>query len=269
MDPADFPPGMDAYAPAQIARRVESIGITKARAPLAQTFALAILAGGFIALGGIFFTVVVTGSSAGFGVTRLVGGIAFSLGLVLVIVGGAELFTGNNLLAMAWAAGKISLGEVARNWVVVYVGNFVGALGAVGWVYLSGIAALAEGSVGQTMISIDRAKAELGVGEAIGRGVLCNALVCLAVWLCFGARSVADKILAIVFPITAFVACGFEHSVANMYFLPMGWLLVNGTEAALPITGILQNLAAVTVGNILGGTGLVALAYWFIYLRQA
>ena len=264
-------PLFDAYAPAQMAVRVRDIGVAKATAPVLTTLALAVLAGAFISLGALFYTVTVTyaadGPAAPFGLTRLAGGIAFSLGLILVVVGGAELFTGNNLIAMAWAAGRLSSGQVLRNWVWVYAGNLLGALGTVALVLLAGVHQLNDGSLGETAIRIARAKVSLDPVQAAARGVLCNVLVCLAVWLCMAARSVTDKILAIVFPISAFVACGFEHSVANMYFLPVGIALASSADAPIAWAGAFGNLAYVTLGNILGGTVLVAMVYWFIYLR--
>ncbi len=264
-------PMFDAYAPPQIAVRVREVGVAKATAPVATTFALAILAGAFISLGALFYTVTVTserGVGAPSGLTRLAGGVAFSLGLVLVVVGGAELFTGNNLIAMAWASGRIGTGQVLRNWGWVYLGNLLGALGTAALVVLSGVHGLADGAVGETAVRIARAKADLDSAEAVARGVLCNVLVCLALWLCMGARGVADKILAVVFPISAFVACGFEHSVANMYFLPIGLALAAVSSAPIALHDALSNLFFVTLGNILGGTILVALVYWFIYLRD-
>lgn len=198
---------------------------------------------------------------------RLAGGITFSLGLILVVVGGAELFTGNNLIAMAWAVGCVQTRQVVRNWIWVYLGNLLGACGTAVLVLLAGIHLLADGAVGETMVRIARSKIALDPLSAFARGVLCNVLVCLAVWLCMGARSVTDKIWAILFPISAFVACGFEHSVANMFFLPLGIALAAGSPMPLSLVDALSNLALVTLGNIIGGTVLVALVYWFIYLR--
>jgi len=261
----------DAYAPPEIAVRVREVGVAKATMPAMTTVGLAVLAGAFIALGAFFFTVTVTGergASAGpFGLIRLAGGLAFSLGLILVVVGGAELFTGNNLIAMAWAAGRIGTGRLLHNWGLVYVGNLIGALGTVALVLLAGVNGMAEGAVGETAIRIARAKAALDPVELVARGVLCNVLVCLAVWLCMGARSVTDKILATIFPISAFVACGFEHSIANMYFLPVGMALTWMGTAPIALGAALVNLALVTLGIIIGGTLLVALVYWFVYLR--
>ena len=264
-------PLFDAYAPAEVAKRVREIGIAKAQAPVAATFALAVLAGAFIALGAVFFTVTMTSGVAApppVGFLRLAAGMTFSLGLILVVVGGAELFTGNNLLAMAWASRRVTSAQLLRNWGLVYVGNLVGSMGTALLVWWAQVDQLNEGAVGDTMVSIARAKLSLDPVSAVVRGILCNVLVCLAVWLCMAARSVADKILAILFPISAFVACGFEHSVANMYFLPLGIALTVGSTSPLAVSAALSNLAFVTIGNIVGGTLLVAFVYWAVYLKQ-
>ncbi len=263
---------LDAYAPAQIAMRVREVGVTKAVMPVLTMFALAVLAGAFIALGALFYTITMTtgkGVAVPFGLLRFAGGVAFSLGLVLVVVGGAELFTGNNLIAMAWASGRVTTQQIMRNWGWVYLGNLAGAVGTAALVWLAGIHNMGDGSVGETMIQIARSKISLDPVSTIARGVLCNVLVCLSVWLCMGARSVTDKIFAILFPITGFVACGFEHSVANMYFLPIGVALAAGTSAPLSAVDAISNLALVTIGNIFGGTVLVALVYWTVYLRSS
>jgi len=256
----------DAHPPREIARMVERVGVAKAQADAVTLFVLAVLAGAFISLGAIFFTVVVTGPSLGFGVTRLLGGLSFSLGLVLVVVAGAELFTGNNLLAMAWASRLIGTRDVMRNWFLVYLGNVAGCLGTVLLVVWADIASLGGGAVGETAIQVARAKAELSLNEAFARGLLCNALVCLAVWLAMGGRSVADKVVGVIFPITAFVAIGLEHSIANWFFLPLGLALDD--IGAVSATGVAWNLVAVTLGNIAGGTLLVAGVYWVAYLRH-
>jgi formate/nitrite transporter len=265
-------PVFDAYAPAEVARRVRDVGVAKAAAPVATTFMLAVLAGAFIALGALFFTITITtGAGAApvpYGLVRLAGGMTFSLGLVLVIVGGAELFTGNNLIAMAWASKRVTTRELARNWAWVYLGNVIGAVGTALLVWLADVHLLADGAVGETMLRIARSKVSLDPLTAVARGILCNALVCLAVWLCMAARSVADKILAIILPISAFVACGFEHSIANLYFLPSGLLLAAHSASPIGWTDALANLVWVTVGNILGGTVLVAFVYWSVYLRR-
>lgn len=259
----EHPSQVDAWAPAEIAHRIEASGVTKARADALSLLTLAMLAGAFISLGALFFTVVITGSTLGIGLTRLLGGLAFSLGLILVVVAGAELFTGNNLVAMAWASRRISLGELLRNWVLVYVGNVAGALATVALVIAARTDGLGGGAVGETALAIGRHKAELAPLAAVAQGIGCNALVCLAVWLAMGGRSVTDKVLAIVFPITAFVAVGFEHSIANWFFLP--WSIALGAEGLL--AGSARNLALVTAGNVIGGTFLVAGVYWLAYLR--
>lgn len=253
---------LDAYAPAQIAERVERAGVAKARLPFLQTFTLGVLAGAFIALGAMLFTLVTSGHGMGFGPARFLGGIAFSLGLVMVVIAGAELFTGNNLLIMAWVDGRIRLAELARNWAIVYPANLVGAVGMAGLVWLADGLALGQGQVLETAAAIARAKVELQPVEAFFRGILCNLLVCMAVWLSFAAREVTGKILAIVFPISAFVALGFEHSIANMYLVPVA--ILHGVEG-VGTSGFLANLVPVTIGNVVGGGGLVGLAYWLCY----
>ena len=218
------PSPQDAYPPAQVALLVEQVGVKKATLPLIETLALGLLAGAFIAFGAMFYTLVLTGNTLGFGPGRLLGGLAFSLGLILVVVGGAELFTGNNLVVMAWAARQITTGQLARNWTLVYAANLIGALGTALMVLWSGTLELGGGAVAETAVAIAQAKVALGVTEAFFRGILCNVLVCLAVWLCFAAHDVPGKVLAIIFPISAFVALGFEHSVANMYLIPIAML---------------------------------------------
>jgi formate transporter len=255
----------DAYPPQEIARKVERLGVAKARTDTLTMLVLSVLAGAFISIGALFFTVVVTKTSFGFGATRLLGGLSFSLGLILVVVAGAELFTGNNLIAMAWASRLIGIREVMRNWLLSYVGNMAGCLGTVLLVMWSDVAGLDGGAVGEMAIHIARTKADLSLTEAFTRGILCNALVCLAVWLAIGARSVTDKILAIVFPITAFVAIGFEHSIANWFFLPFGFALDD--QGSVSIVGIVRNIVAVSAGNMVGGTLLVTGVYWVAYLR--
>jgi formate transporter len=255
----------DAYSPPEVASRVREVGVAKARRDAFGTFVLAVLAGAFISLGALLFAVVVTDSTLGFGLTRLVGGLGFSLGLILVVVAGAELFTGNNLLAMAWASRLISTGQVLRNWGIVYAGNLVGALATVALVHAGGVGAFGGGAVGGTIAAIAEHKTSLSLVELFALGVLCNGLVCLAVWLSMAARSVTDKVVAIVFPITAFVAIGFEHSIANMFFLPWAIVLA-GYDGGL-VAASAANLAVVTLGNIAGGTLLVAGVYWLAYLR--
>jgi formate/nitrite transporter len=271
---------IDAYAPAEVARRVLDVGVAKARLAVPDALALALLAGAFIAMGAAFATLAVTEPGLGYGPTRVLGGVVFSLGLILVVVAGAELFTGNNLVAMAWASRAITTRQMMRNWALVYVGNFVGAVGTVLLVFWTRTWTASAGSVGLNAVRIAAAKCDLGFSEAFARGLLCNALVCLAVWLCQSGRSTTDKILAIVWPITAFVALGFEHSIANMYFIPYGILLKSQPEILaaaadaavmtdnLTLAGFAANLIPVTLGNIVGGTLLVAGIYWFVYLRR-
>lgn len=257
------PNSIDPYSPRQIAAHIEASGVAKAEAPLLTTVILGVLAGVFIAFGAMLYTVVMTGVDAGFGPARLLGGIAFSLGLVLVVIAGAELFTGNNLIVMAWADRRITARQLLRNWVAVYAANLIGAAAMALLVHWSGILELSGSASGRTAIAIARAKAELGFAPAFFRGILCNALVCLAVWICLAAHDVAGKILAIVIPISAFVALGFEHSVANMYLIPAGIL----AGADIPFRALATNLMPVTLGNIVGGAGGVAITYWLVYCR--
>lgn len=267
--------GIDAFAPKEIAERIENVGVVKARLPALTLLILGILAGGFIGFGALYFTLILSDPGLGFAAGRVLGGLAFSLGLILVVIAGAELFTGNNLLAMAWASGKISLGELLRNWVLVYFGNAVGAVGLALLVAWSHQSDMNQGGVGLAALKIAAAKVSLPFWEAFFKGVLCNILVCLAVWLAMAGRSVTDKILAIVFPISAFVAAGFEHSIANLYFIPLGILLKGSLPNAglvdlsqLNAWGLAKNLAPVTLGNILGGSGMVALVYYLVYRRK-
>ncbi|MFK7815188.1 MAG: formate/nitrite transporter family protein [Gammaproteobacteria bacterium] len=258
-------PSNDAYTPAKMAELVENVGVKKAALRTFPTLMLGLLAGVFIAFGAMFYTLVITNQYMGLGSTRLLGGIAFSLGLILVVVGGAELFTGNNLIVMAWADKKITTIKLLKNWSLVYFANLIGAVGAAVLVYWSGTLSLGDGAVSETALEIAITKVNLDPMQAFIRGILCNVLVCLAVWLCFSARDVSGKILAIIFPISAFVALGFEHSVANMYFIPLGMLISNGGVGVLDFLG---NLIPVTLGNIVGGGVFVALVYWAVYLRN-
>jgi formate transporter len=287
---------MEALLPAEMAAKAEAIGVNKANLNAVSMFVLAVLAGAFIALGAIFATTVSAGSmttsaadgaaafSAGwpYGITRLVAGLAFSLGLILVIVGGAELFTGNNLIIMAWANRKVSTRLLLKNWGIVYVGNFVGSLATAVLMFLTAQYKFGNGAIGLAALNTANAKVGLDFVQAMALGILCNALVCLAVWLTFSARTTTDRILAIIPPITAFVAAGFEHSIANMYFIPIGlfikagapesfWTLIKKAPADFAqLTWdkfLINNLLPVTLGNIIGGAVLVGAVYWFIYLR--
>ena len=248
-----------------MAELVENVGVKKAALPVVPTLMLGFLAGVFIAFGAMFYTLVITNQYMGLGSARLLGGIAFSLGLILVVVGGAELFTGNNLIVMAWADRKVSTIKLLRNWSLVYISNLCGAISAAAMVYWSGTLSFGDNAVAETALEIAVAKINIDPMQAFIRGILCNILVCLAVWLCFAAHHVAGKILAIIFPISAFVALGFEHSVANMYFIPLGMLISDGS---IGLIELLRNLIPVTLGNIVGGGFFVALVYWAIYLRN-
>ena len=252
----------DAYKPSKIGVLVESAGVSKAQLPILQMFVLAILAGAFIGIGAAAYTAVMTGADATFGPSKLLGGVVFSLGLILVIIGGAELFTGNALMVMAAVDRKITIRLLLRSWAIVYSGNFVGAAGLA---IAFGLTGLLDGPMGILAAKIPEAKAALSPIEAFVRGVLCNALVCLAIWLSFAARTATGKILAILWPISAFVLLGLEHSVANMYFFPQGWLAGSGVT----VIDALGSLVWVTIGNIVGGAGGVALAYRFAYLGQS
>lgn len=260
----------DAYAPAAMAERVEMAGAAKAELQLLPLFTLAVLAGAFIAFGAMLFTVTMTDHGMGLGPSRILGGVTFSLGLILVIIGGAELFTGNVLLTLGWASGKISGKALLRNWSISYLGNFLGALGMAYLAHRSGFMEMGGGAVAATAAKIAQAKASLSFETAFIRGILCNTLVCLAVWLCFASHAVIGKIFAIIFPITAFVALGFEHSIANMYFMPAGMFVLESAGGASPLTvgDFLWNLVPVTLGNIVGGGLFVALSYYLIYLRH-
>jgi len=284
--PTPPPLSLDSLLPPDMAKKAEAVGVSKANLGPFRMLALAVLAGAFIALGAVFMTTVTAGASGvlAYGIARLVGGFAFCLGLILVVVAGAELFTGNNLIVMAWASRKVSTGKLLRNWVIVYAGNFIGAILTAYGLFLSGQYAFGQGAVGLQALTIANAKVGLGFTQAVVLGIFCNALVCLAVWLCMSARTTTDRILSILFPISAFVAAGFEHSIANMYFIPVALFIKNGAAPAFwenigktaadfgNITWsnfLVANLLPVTIGNIIGGALMVGLVYWFIYLRPS
>lgn len=289
---------IDALLPAEMATRAEYVGVRKAETPPMKIFALSVLAGAFIALGAIFATTVLAGgmpikdpsgatvltTALPYGVNRLMAGLVFCLGLILVVVGGAELFTGNNLIVMAWANRKVTSAALLKNWVIVYLGNFIGSLGTAGLIFFGKQYMFSGGAIGLTALNIAKTKVELGFVQALTLGILCNALVCLAVWMTYSARSTIDKIFAIIFPISAFVAAGFEHSIANMYFIPIAlfikqfagddfWELIGKTPADYASitwkTFLWNNLTPVTIGNIIGGAVLVAAVYWLIFLRPS
>lgn len=269
----------DCHQPAKMVHKMESSGVTKATRDTFSMVLLGILAGFFIGLGAVFCTLVTTNSGLGFGLAKLLGGLVFCLGLVLVVVAGAELFTGNCLMVAPWMSTRISKSQLLRNLSIVYASNLAGSLILVALVFYAQSWALNGYALGANALMIANAKVNLAFVPALFRGILCNILVCLAVWLCFAARSVPGKILAILFPITAFVACGFEHSIANMYFIPMGIVLAGQAEviqaagvaagqlASLNTLGFLHNLVPVTIGNIIGGSA-VGAVYWLVFLRQ-
>ncbi len=295
---SDQPISFDALMPPAMAAKAEDIGVKKAALPALNMFVLAILAGAFIGIGAIFATTVAAGGisvkdaggaaafSTGlpYGITRLLVGLVFTVGLILVVVGGAELFTGNNLILMAFASKKVTLMQLLRNWAIVYTGNFVGSIATAFIVFLGGQYLFGGGAIGLTALNIGESKTALTFIQAVALGIMCNALVCMAVWMCYGARSTTDKIMAIIPPIACFVAAGFEHSVANMYFIPSA-LFIKGSGDTAFFTAIgktaenfphltwgnffIGNLLPVTIGNIIGGALMVGLVYWFVYLRKA
>jgi formate transporter len=276
-DPAHAPPpifNFNAYGPAEIQDAIETVGVKKANMPFLPSFMLAVVAGGSIGFGALFYTIVTSDADLSFATIRVVGGLVFSVGLAIVLVGGAELFTGNNLIVMAWASGKVRTHEMLRNWVIVYCGNLVGSLGLVILVLFSHHLDMNGGRIGLSILNTAVAKISPDIVTLFVKGILCNVLVCLAVWLAYAGRSVTDKIVGLILPISAFVAAGFEHCIANMYFLPLAWLqtatgkIPAGFDASLiTIPGIIHNLVPVTLGNIVGGAGLVGFVYWTIYRK--
>ncbi|MDO8298509.1 formate/nitrite transporter family protein [Lacisediminimonas sp.] len=262
--------GLNAYSPQEIATRVESAGVAKARLPLLSLLMLGILAGAFIGLGAVFFVLVRSDPMLGFAAKQILGGLAFSLGLILVVVAGAELFTGNNLLVIARAHRRISTLDLLRNWTIVFAGNLIGAAGLALLVYLARHADMNDGAIAREYLAIAAAKTSLPFWTAFFRGVLCNALVCLAVWMAMAGRSVTDKVVAIIFPVSAFVAAGFEHSVANLYLFPLALLLQElgplPAEHVITWAGVFKSMAAVVLGNIAGGSVLVGMVYYMIYI---
>ncbi|HSK88490.1 MAG TPA: formate transporter FocA [Anaerolineales bacterium] len=274
----------DAILPPGMAAKAEDLGVKKANLPWLNMFILAILAGAFIGIGAIFATTVAAGGSAlPYGVSRLLTGLVFTVGLILVVVGGAELFTGNTLITMAFASKRVTIAQLLRNWTIVYIGNFVGSVLTAYIVFLGKQYSFGGGAIGLTALNIGEGKTSLEFIQAVALGIMCNALVCMAVWMCYSARTTTDKILAIIPPIATFVAAGFEHSIANMYFIPLA-LFVKGsgntaffqaigkTAADFPhLTWgnfFVANLLPVTIGNIIGGALMVGMIYWFVYLRK-
>lgn len=262
--------GLDAYSPPEVARRVEAFGVAKAAAPWTQTFMLGVLAGGFIGMGGLYFTVVTVDGGLG---AMLAGGVVFSTGYMLAILAGAEVFTSNNLLAMAWASRKVSTYRVLRNWTIVLVANAIGAAGLAVLFALSGLPELGDGAIGTRAIEIAADRASLPLMNAFALGVLGNLFVCLAVWISMAGRTVTDKVVGTILPLSALGALGLEHIAASLYFIPRG-LLVEWTAPDLalaaeqiPIATGLLSLVAIIAGNIVGGSLMVALAYYVTYMR--
>ncbi|MFP4421116.1 MAG: formate/nitrite family transporter [Desulfococcaceae bacterium] len=274
----EFPvPTLEDQAPSTIADTVASkVGVAKATSPWVSLFVLGVLAGAYIGFGGLFSASVTFDMTLGIGMKKLIGGAAFSLGLMLVVIAGAELFTGNSLMISSVMTGRIGWRQMLERWGVVYLANFLGSLLVALLFYFSGLWRAGGGALGESAVAVAFGKVNLGFGEAFVRAVGCNWLVCLAVWMALSARQVVGKILAIFFPIMGFVAIGFEHSVANMYFIPVGIFLSNWgglAPAGLDLstlhwgTFLWNNLVPVTLGNIVGGVVFVGLSYWSAYLR--
>lgn len=266
--------GLDCYSPPQIQANVEKLGVKKATMPFLPSFMLSVVAGGSIGLGAMYFIIMLADPGLTFALQRMLGGVAFSLGLLLVMVGGAELFTGNNLIVMAWANKQISTAAVVRNWVTVWFGNLVGSLGLVALLYLAHIYAMNNGEFGTALLKVAIGKVTPDGLTIFVKGILCNILVCLAVWLAYAGRTVVDKVAAILLPVSAFVAAGFEHCVANQFFLPMA-LLLKATDhvpagldvSMITVPSVLHNLLFATLGNIVGGSVFVGAVYWVIYRK--
>lgn len=266
--------GSEAYSPAKIQDKVETLGVKKARMPLLPEFVLSVVGGGSIGLGGMFFCIVLGDPQLSYAVQRVMGGVVFTLGLALVMIAGAELFTGNCLIVMAWANRQISTLEVAKNWTVVWVGNLVGALGLVFLLWMCHFPDLNGGNVGLGLLKLAVSKVSPDSTTIFFKGIMCNILVCLGVWLAYAGRSVSDKIAGMLLPVAAFVAAGFEHCIANMMFLPMAWLIVQmghqpaGLDVSVITLGaIAHNILWATLGNIVGGAGFVGAVYWLIYRK--
>ncbi|MGI6106205.1 MAG: formate/nitrite transporter family protein [Raoultibacter sp.] len=262
----------DAIAGADLLEKAEQIGVTKAGMPPLKVFLSAILAGAFIAFGAMYFSIVISDASLSFAIQRVLGGVAFTLGLVLVLVAGAELFTGNTLMVCAISSKKITWGATLKNWVIVWLGNLVGSLIAVSLIYIAHIPEMNGGGVAEALVNTAISKTSNEWYVTLAKGILCNIFVCLAVWIGYASRTVVDKVIGVLLPISAFVAAGFEHCVANMFFLPMGFILnLDGVGAAgaVVLAGIAENICLATIGNIIGGSLCVGMMYWFIYHKKA
>ncbi|MEN3929834.1 formate/nitrite transporter family protein [Microvirga sp. W0021] len=266
--------------PDGVALLAEDVGVKKTQYDTVTILVLAILGGAFISIGGLFATVAQAGSAGmvAFGLAKVVGGFVFATGLILVVVAGAQLFTSDALMVMAWSSGRITGRAMMRVWVLVWLGNLVGALGTALIVFLSGQYMQGHGAVGEMALYYASSKATLPSDQAFFMGIMCNVLVCLGAWVGYAGRTVADKVLAIVFPIGAFVAAGFEHCVANMYFVPLGlfikwwapekfWIDIKQAAPEIPVDHFIQNLGVVTLGNVVGGGICIGLMYWIAYRR--
>lgn len=276
-----FPvPSLEDKAPKTIAETVaQTVGVAKATSPWFTVFVLGILAGSYIGFGGLLSTAVTFDVAAkwGIGFSKILAGAAFSVGLMLVVIAGAELFTGNNLMVSSVMIKEITFSTMLKRWGIVFLANFIGSMIIAFVFYFSGLWKTGDGALGVAAVKIAYTKTALSFGEALWRGIGCNWLVCLAVWMALAARQIIGKIFAIFFPIMAFVAIGFEHSVANMYFIPTGILLMNGAGFThVPgvdpnilgwINFLWRNLLPVTIGNIIGGGVFVGMSYWGAYLR--
>jgi formate/nitrite transporter len=263
---SDAQPG-DIRPPKKIAIATRQKGKTKAGLDAPVLLMLALLAGAYVAFGGLFAMTALAGTSdvVPHGPAQVLAGVVFALGLILVLLGGAELFTGNTLLVVAWAEGRAGFAPILWALLLAYIANLVGSVGIVWLAYEGGLHEAGDGAVGAAALATATRKVQLDFWPALASGILANMLVCLAVWLAFGARSAADKVLVIIPPIAAFVAMGFEHSVDNMSLFPFGWL-VQGSAGPIDLGSFLGNLVPVTIGNIIGGAS-IGLAYWFAYLR--
>lgn len=248
--------------PSEIAHSFLTVGENKAKLPTGKMFLLAVLAGMFIALAGIgATTAAVTVENAS--LAKLLTACVFPAGLVMVLLAGSELFTGNSLMVIALLDGRITAAQLLRNWLVVYLGNAVGAGVTAALAVYSHTPSLFSGALARSMVSIAEGKAALGIGDALLRGILCNILVCLAVWMAAGTKTSGGKVVALFFPIMLFVLCGYEHCIANLYYLPAGLMAAAeyGIDAALPLSGCIRNLITVTLGNLIGGTALGAMLH--------
>lgn len=269
---------MDALTPAEITAKAEEVGYKKATGKFSHTLISGILAGMYIAFGAVFSITSISGLAGHvpFGIIKVIAGLAFSLGLILVMVAGAELFTWNALLIISWLNKRISSLHMIKNLILIWCANFIGALIVVGLVYVWWWYLFGNGIIGETALNIGVHKLDYGFLQALSLGILCNILVCLGVWLAWSGRSTGDKILGIIFPITAFVAGGFEHSVANMFYLPFAYLLkisgfvgenINTAHLTLKYVFV-NNLLPVTLGNIIGWAVFVGMAYWWLYSKK-